>query len=62
MHGWLFEDIKVVKLRLVAMLANDSVKNNDTTNTCLINLKIISCCVFSLHIYENPKYHQHEYY
>ena len=42
----------VVKLDLLAMLANDSLKLDNAINTCVINLKIILYYAFSLHIYE----------
>ena len=52
MYDWLFKDMHVVKLDLLAMLGNYPLKLNNATNTCVINLKIILYHAFSLHIYE----------
>ena len=32
MHGWLFKDIHVVKLKTLAMLANDLLKHDNQIN------------------------------
>ena len=37
MHGWLFNDIHVLRLETLAMLANDPLKLNNVTNAYLIN-------------------------
>ena len=58
MHGRLFKDLHVVKLEILAMLANDPIKSNNAINTCLINLNIILFFAFSLNIYEYPKHRQ----
>ena len=59
MHGWLFEDIYVVKLEALVMLANDPLKFNKAIDICLINLiKILYLVLFFFvkYIYEYPKY------
>ena len=41
-------------------VAKDPLKLNDEITTCLINLNIALYHAFSLNIYENLKYHQHQ--
>ena len=43
-------------------VSKDPIKFNNTINTSLINSNIILYHVLSLNIYENLKYHQHQYY
>ena len=36
MHGWLFKDINVVKLKTLVMLADHLLKLNHSVNTCSV--------------------------
>lgn len=35
---------------------------NNPIKTFLINLNVISCCIYLLNIFEYPKHYQHQYY
>ena len=37
-HGWLFENIHVVNLETLAIIANEPLKLNNPINICLIKL------------------------
>ena len=65
-HGQLFRDTRFI--RPLELESNVSLKRlvvkelNNPINIFLTNPNIIAYCVFSLNIYEYPKYHQHQYY
>ena len=56
MHGSLLKD---KWSEATTMLANDLLKLNNITNTCLTNPNILYYS-FSLDIYKYPEYHQHD--
>ena len=53
----LYQNIHIVNLETLAMLATDPLKLNNVINTCLINLNIILYNFSSLNIYEYLEYH-----
>ena len=53
MHGWLFKDINVVKLKYFAILTIDPPRLNNPINLFSIHPKIILYHAVSLNIYEH---------
>ena len=49
MHSWLFNDINVVNLETLAMIAHDCLKLNTGINNYLVNLSIVLYQVFLMY-------------